>query len=252
MADLKKLLDHPEKQGIITRLVSGETPKAVAAYLKSKYPKPDEGHLRIPASTLKEFIDTYGDHYGFIKKIVKDDRDGKLDKQVSASLLANKDWKDYLDEVRDEDIDFRRKWMNLIKMLEVRLEQVFDKIQENPGNTKPDYVMEKYINTWMQVLEKADKMINERPDVRIEHSYTVQMVEQQTVAFQEAIKRVLERLDPELSTLFVDLLNEELANLKVDFNNAPVRRNMKRDNEAVDKLLHNASEVEGEFVKESP
>jgi hypothetical protein len=252
MADIKKLLDHPEKQGIITRLVSGDAPKVVAAYLKNKYAKPDENHLRLPATLLKEFIDTYGDHYGFVKKIVKDDRDGKLDKQVSASLLENKEWKGYLEEVRDEDIDFRRKWKNLIHMLEVRLEQVFDKIQENPGNTKPDYVMEKYMNTWMQVLEKADKMINERPDVRIEHSYTVQMVEQQTVAFQEAIRRVLERLEPELATLFVDLLNEELSNLKPDFNNTPVRRNMKKDTEDVDKLLNKAGQMEGEFVKEAP
>jgi hypothetical protein len=252
MADLKKLLDHPEKQGIITRLVSGETPKAVAAYLKTKYSKPDENHLRLPATTMKEFIDTYGDHYGFIKKIVKDDRDGKLDKQVSESLLANKDWKDYLEEVRDEDIDFRRKWMNLIKMLEVRLEQVFDKIQENPGNTKPDYVMEKYINTWMQVLEKADKMINERPDVRIEHSYTVQMVEQQTVAFQEAIRRVLERFEPELAAKFVEMLHEELAALKPEFENPAARRSLKRDTAEVDKLLNSAQEMEGEFVKEAP
>ena len=39
-------------------------------------------------------------------------------------------------------------------------EQIFDKIQENPGSTKLDYVMTKYFELSTMLLEKADKIIN--------------------------------------------------------------------------------------------
>lgn len=244
MADIKKLLDHPEKQVIISKLASGESPKAVSQYLRNKYTKPDENHLRLPVPLLKEFIDTYGDHYGFVKRIIKDDQDGKLDKQISESLLNNKEWKERMAEVVDEEIDFRLKWRQLVHMLEARLEQVFDKVQENPGSTKSDYVMGKYFELWQVALEKADKMINDRPDVKIEHSYTIQMVEQQSVAFQEAIRRVLAKMDPALSNLFIEMLNEELRTLKPD--DAPVKR-LASDKKQVDKMLDKASIIEAEL-----
>jgi hypothetical protein len=247
MADVKKLLDHPEKQVIISKLASGETPKTVAQYLRNKYTKPDENHLRLPVALLKEFIDTYGDHYGFVKRIVKDDQDGKLDKQIADSLLSNKEWKDRMAEVTDEEIDFRMKWRQLLHMLEARMEQVFDKVQENPGSHKADYVMGKYFELWQTALERADKMINERPDVKIEHSYTVQMVEQQSVAFQEAIRRVLNKLDPALSNMFIDMLNEELRSMKPD--DAP-KRSLQKDKTQVNKLLDKAEVIETELDDE--
>src|SRR5690606_34437381 len=66
----------------------------------------------------------------------------------------------------------------------------------------------------MMVIEKIDKIINKSPDQRIEHTYTVQMVEQQAVALQEAIKRVIGRLEPEMASLFMEMLAEEMSKLK--------------------------------------
>ena len=148
-------------------------------------------------------------------------------------------------EVTDDEIDFRKKWKQLLYMLEARMEQVFDKVQENPGSTKADYVMGNYFELWHLALDKADKMLNDRPDVKIEHSYTVQMVEQQSVAFQEAIRRVLIKLDPALSNLFIDLLNEELRGMKPDDDR--VKKSLHKDKEHVNKLLDKAEIIEGKL-----
>lgn len=210
MADFKKLLEHPEKQNIISKLVSGDSPKIVSAYLKDKYSNPNESHLRLTAILLQEFLDTYGNHHGYAKKIINKDCDNKLDKKIAESLLNNKDWKQRLEESTNKEIDFKQKWVNLITILEARAEQLFDLIQSNPEGTKTDYVFTKYLELIQMAIEKGDKVFNNRPDIRIEHTYTVQMVEQQSVAFQEAIRKVLERLGPELTYTFMDMLNEEL------------------------------------------
>ena len=248
MADFNQLLNHPEKQVLIAKLASGESPKDVSAYLRNKYNKPDENHLRIPSTLFKEFMDKYGDHYGFVKQLAKKNIDDKLDKQISKSLLNTKEWAERLAEVTDEEIDFKKKWKQLILVLEARLEQVFDKVQENPGSTKSDYVMGKYVELWMQALEKADKLLNDRPDMRIEHSYTIQMVEQQAVVFQEAIRNVLARLDPGLSNLFIDMLHEEMGKMNSG-SDIPAVRNIQRESKSVDKLLNKADEI-GELVEE--
>jgi hypothetical protein len=77
-SDFSKINNHPEKQSIITKLLSGDNPKTVSAYLKDKYPKPDEGHLRIPATLLQTFLDEYADHHGFIKRSFSETRTVRL------------------------------------------------------------------------------------------------------------------------------------------------------------------------------
>ena len=222
MADFNKLLQHPECEKIINKLGSGDTPKEVCAYLKHKYSKPDENHLRLSASLLDEFLKSYGSTADFMEKIVRDERAGALDKEIAKSLLNNKSWKERLANVTDEKIDLERKLYEQLYMLEQRQEQIFDKIQENPGNAKLDYVMTKYFELNMVLVEKIEKIVNKAPDQRIEHTYTVQMVEQQAVALQEAIKAVIGRLEPEMASLFMDMLTEEMARLKSP-NDIPVQ-----------------------------
>ena len=50
--------------------------------------------------------------------------------------------------------------------------------------------MVKYYDLLFQAIEKADKIINDRPDQRIEHTH-IHMIEDYSVAFQEAIRELL-------------------------------------------------------------
>lgn len=246
MADVNKILDHPERDKILTKITSGlDTPKEVARYLRNKYDKPDEAHLRLSAASLEEFVKTYGDHYGFIEKIKKDEISGKLDKKIAQSLLDNKEWRDRLAEVTDEEIDLKKKLLQLVHIIEARAEQVFDKIQENPGNTKADYVMAKYFELIGNTLEKADKILNDRPDVRVEHTYTMQMVDRQAVAFQEAIRRAAQELNPEFASRFMEIVSEEMKKLKpVDGEVISTTKELKKESVAVAKLMSKSEEID--------
>ena len=244
MTDFSKIVNHPEKQLIISKLCSGDTPKVVSAHLKTKYSKPDEGHLRIPAAKLQEFYDVYGPKYGFIKKIVKQDS-SKLDKEIAQSLLENSEWRARAADVTDDEINLQKKLNTMLTILEARAEQIFDKIQENPGGTKVDYVFDKIMNTLLLVIDRIDRLQNDRPDIKIEHSYTIQMMEQHTVVMQEVIKKILQQMSPEYTMLFMDLMNEGMKNAQPDDLIAKVpKMNIANEHKKVDLLMDKTIDID--------
>lgn len=249
MAQFEKLLQHPERDKLVAKLISGDTPKQISEYLKIKYNKPEDKNNRLSASLLEEFRDKYINQQEFLAKIIEEERQGKLDKKIAESLLNNKAWKDRLAQLADDQIDLKKKILDVLHVLEVRAEQVFDKIQENPGNFKGDYVLLKYFDLLGQLIEKADKVINERPDQTIQHNISIQMVEQHSVAFQEAIRELLTELDPDISARFLDLLTKKMSQLKssADFGLSMPQKpqSIEKQHKEVDKLL-----VKAEFVAE--
>lgn len=255
MADFSKITDHPEFKEIVSKLVSGDNPKVVSKYLKEKYKKPDESHLRIPATLLQEFLESYADHHKYVQKIVQRNTDSKLEKKIADSLMDTASWKERIERGVEKEFEYIDRLDNILTILETRAEQIFDKIQDNPEDTRADYVFTKYMEILMTAIEKADKIRNDKPDVKIEHTYTVQMVEQQSAAFQEAIIKVLERLGPEYSSMFLDLLNEELSGLNAKKAlDLPTNNNVKKLTEKryseLDKLDAKANEFNQKFMED--
>ncbi len=212
--DFSKVSKHPEIDTIIDRLLSGENAKDICQYLKGKYDKPDESHLRLSSSLLEEFKQKYLQQSGFLDRIAQQDVATKLDDKISESLINTKSYKKRLEEYKEESIDVNRKILQFIHLIEARFEQVFDKIQENPGNTKMDYVLLKYFEQGKAFAELYDKVVNKAPDQRIEHVHSVKIVEDSSAALQEAIVKVLERMQPDLVNVFMDAVRVELLKAK--------------------------------------
>lgn len=251
MSDFSKIVDHPEKTIIIQKLVGGESPKVVSQYLKDKYPKPDEGNLRIPATVLQEFLDTYANHHGYVKKVLQRDADTKIDKKIHESLMDTRAWRDRVIDGVTKEVNYLQKLDNVLSIIETRAEQLFDMIQGDPENTRTDYVFTKYMELLMLAIEKGDKIKNDRPDIRIEHTYTVQMVEQQSVAFQEAIRRVLERLGPEYTSLFLELLNDEMGKINPKtIDPIKTEKMIELERASLDKLETQVKDFDAKFLEE--
>jgi hypothetical protein len=167
--------------------------------------------------------------------------------------MDNRAWRDRVVDGVKKELNYLDKLDNLVTIMEVRSEQLFDLIQSDPENTRTDYIFTKYAEILMQVLEKCDKIKNDRPDIRIEHTYTVQMVEQQSIAFQDAIRRVLERLGPEYGSLFMDLLKEELSKMTPrDLGPLPVAtsKEIEKERQSLDKLSVKVEEFDQKFLEE--
>lgn len=251
MSDFSKIIDHPESKEIISKLISGDSPKTVSKYLKDKYLQPDESHLRLAANLLQEFLDHYGNQHEYVKKVIQRNNDTKLDKKIAESLLDNTPWKERIIKGIDQEINYINKLDGILTILETRAEQIFDMIQSDPENTKTDYIFTKYLELLMLAIEKADKIRNDKPDIKIEHTYTVQMVEKQSMAFQEAIRRVLDRLGSDYSSLFMDLLNEEMDKLNPkNFDNVITPKQIEVERKSIEKLETKINKFEAKFLDE--
>ncbi len=215
VADYSKLLNHPEKDEIISKLMTGISSKQVADWLKLKYPNKDQGHLRISSNSLKEFTDNNLDLYSQLRNDIEGAASGQAPaRAIAESLRNNKTYQERLNELADNEIDIKQIIKETVMMVRARAIQVFDKIQNNPENTKPDYTLIKWFETLINASEKYDKIVNESPDVVVEHKVTMEIVENRLAIFQEAVRETALELDPEIAFLFMDKLSKKLGSLQ--------------------------------------
>jgi len=211
-----KLLSHPLVEEIIAKLVSGISPKDVAEYLKIKYQEKDEAHLKLSAALLKEFMDANLDLYQTLNNDMKAVKNGVLDtKKVSAALKNNKTYQERMLEAVDEEIDIKKMFKSVYVMLNARVEQYFDKMQESVTNLKPDYGLLKYFEMMLNYCEKFDKIVNKSPDQIIQHNVTVQVMDQYVSIMQDSIRQTLAEMDSDMANLFMERFNENLSKLQL-------------------------------------
>jgi hypothetical protein len=214
-ADFSKLLAHPDKEEIFDKLTRGIKPKDISDWLKLKYPNRDQSHLRLSAKLLKDFTDNNMDLYNVLKSDIIDTKAGKKqDKKIAESLLNNKTYRERLNELADTEIDIKRVITEIVFLIRERIEQYFDRMQENPNNLKPDYGLIRWFEVLLNAVEKFDKIINNAPDQIIQHNVTMQAVSNHTALFQDVIREVLAEMDPEASFLFMERLRERMELLE--------------------------------------
>ena len=213
--DFSRILEHPDCDDIISKLLTGVPAKDITDWLKLKYDKPEQGHLRLPSTLLKTFADSNIDLYNSMKTdLEKVKNGGAIEKKIAASLKNNKTYAERLNEVAEKEIDVIQTMTDTVHLIKTRIEQVFDKVQQNPESFKPDYALIKWFDTLLRAVEQYDKIVNNRPDQVIQHNVNVQMIEQNTVIFQNAIREILEEMDPEQAFVFMDKLSRKMAMLK--------------------------------------
>ena len=127
--DINKLINHPEKDKIIGKLFSGESPREVAQYLKLKFHDKDEKHLRLSAAFLKDIVDKYFGQYKFLDQIIADEKSGKLNSKLAESLINNKVWQERMSESLDQEIDLKKRIQQMITVLN-RFSMLYRPIQQ--------------------------------------------------------------------------------------------------------------------------
>lgn len=217
MADFSLITDHPDSKEILSKLLSGSTPKDVAQWLKLKYPGKDQSHLRLTQKLLKDFNDSqYTNVYDQFKSDIAQisQKSKSDDKVLSASLLNNKTYRDRLQEIADKEFNILRVLDNLVVVAHDRFEQVFDRVQENPGSFDGDNNLRNYITMMFDVAEKLEKIRLNAPETLMHQNVTMQAVDEYMTAYQEAIRETLAEIDPDTAMLFMDKLYNKLNNLK--------------------------------------
>lgn len=222
-ADYSKILDHPNCDEIVSKLMTGVDPKDISDWLKIKYDKPEQSHLKIPMALMKSFYnDGSIEMYRSIKKdiaIVKSQTGALDNKSISDSLKNNKTYKQKIEELAGSEIDILRSIENLLKTALTRTEQIYDLTQQNPSNTRPDNILLRYYETISNMLEKFYKMQHSNDALTvnntiINNNLNVQYIDDNIAQIQAAIRETCEELDPDIAFLFMEKLSQKMSNLK--------------------------------------
>lgn len=217
--DFSTIINHPDSQEIISRLVSGTPAKDIAAWLKFKYSEKNQKHLHLTAKIIQDYCDK---HINLMEQLKQDialaktnQIDPYLEKKISQSLLKNSTYRERMEELVDTEVDIKKSIFKLIQAIEGRAEQVFDIIQENPKITKNDYTLIKWFEALTNALKTLNEINNNSPEHQqvVQQNITIQVVDQYRSIFQEAVRKTLAKMDPEMSLVFMEALNEELKKL---------------------------------------
>lgn len=216
----KKILEHPDKDEIISKLVIGQPLSDIHDWLKSKYTNVSEAKFVLSEKILKSFQDNYLDFYNDMlqdKANMKQALVAGTQDELELAVKNNPTYKEALVKVVGNELDIETIMARMVTNVETRLAQIFDMVQEDPRNinTKVERLMNDMVETLGGLLDKYYKWREARsPDQIIQHNVTLQVVDQHISVFHDVIKEVLSQMDLETSMYFLEVFNEKMSKLK--------------------------------------
>lgn len=215
---LKKVLDHPDKDEIISKLIIGTTPKNIHDWLSIKYTNISENKFVIAEKTLLSFKDNYLDIYNdlqadFIKtKSALTKSNLSVEEELQLAVQDNPTYRSKMIELANGELDIKGMLGRLIANTEERIAQIFDEIQAQPRdiNSRTERLWLEYTDRLGQHLERWGKLVLQAPDMVVQHNVTVQHTDQQIQILQESLRETLAEIDNEASLRFLDLIADKI------------------------------------------
>jgi len=215
---LAKILQHPDKDEIISKLIIGISSNDIHDWLKAKYTNVSEYKFVISEKSINSFQSNYLDIYNMINEDLAKSKSAlaqSTEEQLVLSVQNNPTYKNKMLELAGKELDIKKIVTNLCVAIESRLAQVFDEIQENPRdiNTRIDRLLIDYAEVLGTILEKYYKFTEEPATHVVTNNVNIQVVEHISI-FHDVIKEVLSQMDVETSLYFMEVFNEKMSKLK--------------------------------------
>ena len=217
----EKIKNHPDRDEIISKLSIGITAKDIAEWLKLKYSSVGDAKFVISEKNLKAFEDNYLDIWNMFQEDLKKTKLSLKENQsledLELSIQNNPSYQNRLLELAGKELDIKQIVTRLCLNIEFRIGQVFDQIQEDPRNinTRVDRLLIEYTKALGDALDKYYKFTTVQPDQVIQHNVNLQLNNQYITVIQEAVRETIANIDVDASMLFLDLVSEKMANLKL-------------------------------------
>jgi len=216
----KKILEHPDKDEIISKLVIGQPPQDIHDWLKVKYTNVSEKKFVLGEAALKTFQTNYLDFYNDILQDIQKTKTaiaaGTSD-SIDLAVKNNPAYEDAMIKLATGELNVDQMMAKMAVNVEVRISQLFDVIQSDPNNinTKIDRLLVDYAEMFSGVLDKYYKWKESQANQTIHSSVTLQVVDQHISVFHDVIKEVLSQMDLESSFYFMEIFNEKMSKLKM-------------------------------------
>jgi hypothetical protein len=212
----KRFLKHPDKDEIISKLLAGRSSADIAEWLKAKYNPATEKVFIFSEKYITSFKDEYLDFYTIMREDLEKTKSNiTASQQLQTEIQGTSAYHTALEKYADKEVDIKSIIKKLVVNAELRLSQMFDLMQEDTYNFKPDRTLIEWFNTLTNILEKYDTILNGSPDqINIQNNINIQVVDEHINVVYNIIKEILAKLDYDTSLLFIDMFNEEMKKLK--------------------------------------
>lgn len=215
---LVKILNHPDREEIIAKLVLDISCKDIKQWLSEKYSGINSTKFQLSEASLKVFKEKYLDIYNTIKEDVTkaSNLSSNIDQDLKLAVSNNNTYKNVIIKAAENELDIKKMLANMIIAIETRAAQIFDEIQSDPKsiNTRNDRILIEYFDSLGAAIEKHAKYVLNTPDQVIQHNVTVQHIDQHVHLLQDAIRETLADMDVETSLKFLEVFNDKMSKLK--------------------------------------
>jgi len=200
-----KLLTHPDRDQIVSKLASGESVRNIADWLKVKYPNDIQNQISSSALDVfrKEKLNINGIVLNDIKATIKEQQLVELNTEFDKSIKRNKKYQEKINEVVDMQIDWKKKLLGIMNAIEGRMEQLYDKNQENAGDLRIDNTLLRYVKEVREMIQEIRK-IEGAPDQIVQHNIAINAIDQHAAIFQEIMKEAIAEVDIQTGSKIMD------------------------------------------------
>jgi len=209
----RKIFTHPDKDEIISRLISGESTRVVEYWLRNKYPA---SRLRqISYLTLQRFRKDYLDIEGEALKQLKRERElTRYQHRAEVKLETiqySEPYKAGLQKyIQESLIDHNSEVKFLLDKCYAGIERLED-LDEKKGSHLNHAAIAGYLDKLKGIMEFHSKMLAEQEKKatnQVEHDYEV--LNKKVKILMEVIKDIFQETAPELQPIFVSRVKEKM------------------------------------------
>lgn len=268
-----KILNHPDYKTIVDKLLDGESVRDVSKWIKEKYKRYPRHHINF--MLLQKFrktrLNVDADAINQLKKerLVDDDKwliegpvleDGYKSLVESPKVLPPKvlkeetedtetqilksipSYKNAIDKAKEYSVQIPEELKQIICLVKTKIEDYFNKADAGTLTVMQEQSLQRFIKMWGDSIEKWGKYVEKIPDVSVEHTVNIQVINDQLEVFKSAIQEVVSEFDPEVAIKFYDKLNRRLSGLSY--------RAPKDNNVSLTQLMKETSALTEAVIKE--
>lgn len=215
----KKILEHPDKDEIISKIILGISARDIHEWLDAKYTTVSDLKFVVSEKSIKSFQEDYLDLIKIIKKDLGHTKQAialNEEDELLLSVQNNTTYKGKMIQLASQEIDIKKMLANMIVAIETRAMQLFDDIQVDPRNinTRNDRNLREWFDTLGANIDRFSKIVLGAPDQVVQHNVTIQHIDQHVQILQEALRETLAEMDIETSLRFLEIFSEKFAKLK--------------------------------------
>jgi len=211
----KKILTHPNRSAIIRMLTQGQGVRAVAKAIKELHPKDNKLHVSVPTlqKFRKEKLNLEGEALDAVKQAAKEKKEIKEAKKEDTQLKRIPAYKEKLQEAMDLHVDIPQQLRELLVLVKARVEDLFDKSSNGELSVNEEANLHKYFASWTTTIQQWAKYVDKITENSIETNVNITIIEDQVSVIREAVREVLEDMDPEIALKFYDRLAAKMSDL---------------------------------------